>query len=273
MFSPKGVRDVHETKLTEARETVRVLKAGLEQLDRVEPHLCKLIHDEIEDLLRTSCPEYTSALAARGQKEDWRRCLERFAERVFDLLQALGSARNMACSGYAGNAQGYSQSAVQALVVAIGAAEKVESEVRFANQIAEAQVKILAESGFADAQRLPRLREVSYAVWVSTISSRSLSEAQIQFESLIADVKKLYESGIPHLSTQAEAADQGQGSLIANFLTEAWAQLRDEIAPLVKPDDTERSVADTEIMVVSLARQTALGRLTGAGDPGAAPTA
>ncbi len=31
--------------------------------------------------------------------------------------------------------------------------------------------------------------------------------------------------------------------------------------PLVNPDDTERSVSDSEGMVVSLARQTALGRL------------
>ena len=184
---------------------------------------------------------------------------------MYEFLQALGNARNMACTGYARATQAYSQSAVQAFVIAITAAQKVESEVLFANKIAEAQAAMYREAGFEAARPLPKLRVVSYAVWVSTIGSRSLNEAQMQFESLISDTKQLYEAGIVELIAQADAADQAQGSVIENFLETAWAQLRDEITPLVNPDDTERSVADSEIMVMSLAKQTALGRLADVG--------
>src|SRR6185369_12770788 len=148
LFSPKEKRDAYVAQVAEAQETVRLLRTGIEQLDRVEPHLRKLVHDEIEDLLRASCPEYVEALAAREQKADWRRCLERFAERMHEFVQALGNARNMACTGYARATQAYSQSAVQAFVIAITAAQKVEAEVQFANKVADAQAKMFQESGF-----------------------------------------------------------------------------------------------------------------------------
>ncbi len=261
LFTPKDKRNAYLAAVAEAEQTVRLLRTGVEQLDRVEPHLRKLVRDAIEDFLRASCPEYTTALAAREQKADWRRCLERFAERMHEFVQALGNARNMACTGYVRATQAFSQSAVQAFVIAIAAAQKVESEVQFANKVADAQARMFEEGGFANAHPLPRLREVSYAVWVSTIGSRSLTEAQMQFESLISDTKRLCETGITELCTQAEAADAGQGSMIENYLEAAWIQLREAVTPLVNPDDTERSVADSEIMVVELAKQTARGRL------------
>ena len=223
-----------------------------------------MLRDEIEDLLRAACPEYLQALAARQQKEDWRRCIQRFATRVYEFLQALGNARNMACTGYTRDRQVFSQAAVQGFVVAIAAAEKVEAEVAFANRIADLQERMFRECGL-DAPRLPLLKDTTYAVWVSTISSRALGEAQLQFDTIIADVRRLYEEGIPQLLTQAEAADQGHGSLIDNFLTTAWEQLREEVAVFVAPADTEASVASTERMLVELAKSTVHGRLKESG--------
>jgi hypothetical protein len=263
-FQAKEKRQAYETRLAEAKETVQMLRDGVAQLDRVEPHIRRMLRDEIEDLLRAACPEYLQALAARQQKEDWRRCIQRFATRVYEFLQALGNARNMACTGYTRERQVFSQAAVQGFVVAIAAAEKVESEVAFANRIADLQERMFRECGL-DAPPLPRLKDTTYAVWVSTISSRALGEAQLQFDTIIADVRRLYEEGIPQLLTQAEAADQGHGSLIDNFLTTAWEQLREEVAVFVAPADTEASVASTERMLVELAKGTVHGRLKESG--------
>lgn len=259
-FQSKEKRDAYEAQLAEAKETVQMLRDGVAQLDRVEPHISQMLRDEIEDLLRASCPEYVQALAAREQKEDWRRCLQRFAARVYEFLQALGNARNMACTGYTRERQVFSQAAVQGFVVAITAAEKVEAEVAFANRIADLQEKMFRESGF-DAERLPRLKDTTYAVWVSTISSRALGEAQMQFDTIISDVRTLFETGIPQMFAQAEAADLSQGSLIDNFLTTAWEQMREDVAGFVVPTDTEASVATTERMLVELAKNTVHGRL------------
>lgn len=267
-FQAKEKREAYEARVAEARETVQMLRDGVAQLDRVEPHIRRMLRDEIEDLLRAACPEYVQALAARAQKEDWRRCIQRFATRVYEFLQALGNARNMACTGYTRDRQVFSQAAVQGFVVAIGAAEKVEAEIGFANRIADLQEGMFRECGL-DAPRLPRLKDTTYAVWVSTISSRALGEAQMQFDTIIADVRALYEAGIPQLLAQAEAADQGHGSLIDNFLTTAWEQLREETACYVSAADTEASVATTERMLVDLAKGTVHGRLKESG--GTAP--
>jgi hypothetical protein len=259
-FQAKEKRDAYEAQLAEVRETAKMLRDGVGQLDRVEPHIRRMLRDEIEDLLRAACPEYVQALAAREQKEDWQRCMSRFAQRMHDFLQALGSARNMACTAYTRDRQVFSQAAVQGFVLAIGCAEKVEIEVRFANRIAELQQKMFQESGL-EAAALPRLPTTAFSVMVSTIASVSLAEAQLRFDAIIGEVRELYEKSIPEMMAQAESADSGHGSLIDNFLNLAWDQLREEVAPLIRPEDTEASVATTERMLVELAKSTVHGRL------------
>ena len=268
-FQSKDKRTAYEARLAEAKETVQMLSDGVAQLDRVEPHLRKMLRDEIEDLLRAACPEYVEALAARQQRDDWKRCIERFAQRVYEFLQALGSARNMACTGYTRERQMFSQAAVQGFVMAIGAAEKVESEVGFANRIADIQLKMFRESGL-DAAPLPKLPATTYAVWVSSLSSRSLAEVQLQFDTMIAQVRQLYETGVPQMLAQAQGADEQNATLIDNFLDTAWQQLRDEVVPFVNPADTEANVGATERMLIEQARKTLHGRLRDGG-PATAP--
>ncbi len=259
-FQAKEKRDAYEAQLAEVRETAKMLRDGIAQLDRVDPHIRRMLRDEVEDLLRVACPEYVQALAAREQKEDWKRCMNRFAQRMHDFLQALGSARNMACTAYTRDRQVFSQAAVQGFVLAIGCAEKVEIEVRFANRIAELQQKMFLESGL-EAPALPMLPTTAFSVVVSTIASVSLAEAQLRFDAIIAEVRDLYEKSIPQMLAQAETADSGHGSLIDNFLNLAWDQLREEVAPLVRPEDTEGNVASTERMLIELAKGTVHGRL------------
>jgi hypothetical protein len=256
----KEKRDAYEAQLVEVRETAKMLRDGIAQLGRVEPHIRRMLRDEVEDLLRVACPEYVQALAAREQKEDWKRCLSRFAQRIHDFLQALGSARNMACTAYARDRQVFSQAAMQGFVLAIGCAEKVEIEVRFANRIAELQQKMFLESGL-EAPALPQLPTTAFSTVVSAIASVSLTEAQLRFDAIIAEVRDLYEKSIPQMVAQADTADNGHGSLIDNFLNLAWDQLREEVAPLVRPEDTEANVASTERMLIEHARGTVHGRL------------
>ena len=66
---------------------------------------------------------------------------------------------------------------------------------------------------------------------------------------------------IPELRAQADYVDATQASDIHNFLLSAWDQFREEVAPEVLPADTEDSVAQTERMLLSQARNSVLGRL------------
>jgi hypothetical protein len=247
-------------RLATAQETVRILRNGLEVVERCEPHIKKMIEEEIENVLRNQCEEYVQALAARRQKDDWVRCLDRFAAMIFEFTRSLGNVRNVACSGYTRDTKVYSQAAVQAFMLAITAAQKVEAEIKFANKISSEQQRMLKENGF-DTRPLPRLPETGYAVWVSKISSLPLAEAQVQFDQLIEQTKKLYETGIPELRGQADNVEVSQGNEIHNFLLAAWEQFRAEVAPEIFSGDTESNVAQTERMLVASARMSVLGRL------------
>lgn len=256
----RRAKETYAARLAAAQETVTILRNGLQVIERCEPHIKKMIEEEIENVLREQCEEYVQALAARRQKEDWVRCLDRFAEKIFDFTRSLGNVRNVAVSGYVRDRQAYSQAAVQAFTLAIGAAQKVDEEIKFANKISHEQQRLLKQNGF-DTRPLPRLPETNYAVWVSKISALPLAEAQEQFDTLIVQTKKLYDSGIPELKSQGDNVEVVQGNEIHNFLLQAWDQFRAEIAPQIFSGDTEKNVAETERMLVDSARKGVFGRL------------
>lgn len=241
-------------------EELQPMRQCGQAMDRCQPHIQRMIEEEIELVLRDQCPEYVQALAARQQKEDWCRCLERFGVKIFEFTRALGNVRNLACSGYARATQAYSPGAVQAFVLAIEAGKAVEEEVRFANRIATMQREMFAENGF-NAESLPRLPETRYSEWTARIRTLALVEAQKQFEALIEETKRLHESGIPELRRQADQVDVSHQTEIHNFLLATWERFRAEVAPEIFPGDSEASVTETERMLTLQAKTSVLGRL------------
>ena len=243
-------RAEYEERLAAARRAVLELRNGMEVVDRVLPQVKKLIEEEIEDKLRAASPEYTRALAGRRQKEDWQRCLERFAEKIHAFTCALGNVRNHASSGYGRLANAYSAAAVQAFAEAVTAAQAVENEVKFANKVADEQTQLFLENGF-NLRPLPRLKETDYAAWVQRIAVLPLAEAQVQFEQLIEHAKKLFDAGIPALREQAAGVDQMQELEVHSFLLVAWERLRAEVAPEIFAGDTEHVAAETVEMFLA----------------------
>lgn len=253
-------REAYLSRLTEAQDAVQRLRERVDRVLRCEPHIARMIEDEIENLLREDCPDYIDALAAHRQKEDWLRCLERFSDKIAEFTRALGNVRNLACSGYVRHTQAYSPIAVQAFHVAYAAARQVEEEVRFANRISDAQFERFMANGI-DTRALPRLPETAFSAWVSRINSMPLDEAQVQFDTLIQTTKRLRETGVPELRVQADQVEIAQESDIRNYLCVAWEEFRAEVAPEIYPGDTERTVAETERMLVVAARSSVMGRL------------
>lgn len=255
-----GRKHHYQARLTAAQEAVNSLRERVELLDRCEPHIARRIEDAVEAILRESCPDYVEALAAQRQKEDWLRCLERFGTRIYEMTRALGNVRNLACSGYARHTHAYSAGALQAFQLAYDAALAVDQEVRFANQIAEAQVRRFRESGVV-ARSLPQLPDTDFPAWVSRIRGLRLTEAQQEFDALIEEAKRLYETGIAELRAQADQVEHEQEAEIRNFLLVAWDQFRREVAVEIFPGDTERVMEETGRMLEASARASVIGRL------------
>lgn len=253
-------REEYQAQLAKTEKVVEQLRHRMHMLDLCEPHIARMIEEEVEKTLRDDCPEYIQALAALRQKDDWLRCLERFGGKIFEFTRALGNVRNLACSGYARQSNVYSLGALQAFTLAYEAGQQVEEEVKFANQIAERQLQAFHANG-VETRSLPKLAETGYAEWVNKIKAMPLPEAQQQFDLLIETTKKLHEAGLPELKVQADQVEHLQGDDIKNFLHAAWEQFRGEVAPEIFPGDTERSVSTTEQMLTAAARTSVVGRL------------
>jgi hypothetical protein len=171
----------------------------------------------------------------------------------------LGNVRNVACSGYARKSNAYSQNAGQAFQLAIDAAQRVEEEVVFANKISDARSRIFIASGFK-ARPLPKLQSTGFAAWVARISALPLAEAQVQFDQLFEQTKKLYEIGLPELHAQAEAIDGAQTNEVHSSLFVLWEQFRAQLAPEIFPGDTERIIEETAKLLPDNAGNTVAGR-------------
>ncbi len=249
-----------DARLAAVTDAARAMRERIDLLDRCQAHVARKTEDAIEHLLREACPEYVNALAAQRQKEDWLRCLARFGARIFELTRALGNVRNLACSGYDRYAGDYSAGALQAFIVAYAAAEAVEEEVSFANQIADAQQRIFRENGI-NTRALPHIEETEFAKWVDRIKGLRLAEAQEEFDRLIERTRQVYETGIGELRVQAEHVQHEQDADIHNFLMVAWEQFRAEITPQIFSGDTERVAHETAQLLAAEARLSVTGRL------------
>jgi hypothetical protein len=60
-------REEYQSSLAKTEKTVEQLRHRMQMLDLCEPHIAKMIEEEIEKTLRGDCPEYIQALAAWEQ--------------------------------------------------------------------------------------------------------------------------------------------------------------------------------------------------------------
>lgn len=245
LMAGKAKQEQHQQELAGLRQARDLLRAGLDQLERVEAHLAKLLLGEAENYCRAVYPEYVRGLAIRKHQADWLQWLERFSGKVADLTRALGNLRNTVCAGYSREQHTYSPFAIQALPPARQGALDVEAEIKFANEIAALQEQVLGEVG-VQAPSVPRMPEANYSRRVEEIMLLPLPEAQPEFDRIIDEVKQLQMEGIPHLREQANEAGHSQDEIIDGFVALRLDEMRQQIAPTIDPAETDESVADSE---------------------------
>ena len=253
-------REEYLERLAGVRHAVSRLRRGMEAIEHMEPSVKKLLEEQIEEVLREDSPEYAEALAARGQNDDWGRCLERFGGKIQELARALENGRNQAGSGFGRLAYGSSNGAKQTITLALEAATAVETEVKLANKIADSQAGTYLDNGFA-IRALPRLAEFDYADGVKKISELPPAEGQKKIDELIEQTKKLGETAIAELKAQAENVDHLQEIEIHHYLLTVWERYRAEVAPQIYAGDTEKIVAETESLLMAKAQPSVMGRL------------
>lgn len=215
---------------SEAR--LRELQQAIEQTSRQQQEVLTAIENELETFLRRTSPEYRKGLAAAQLVDDVRRCLDRFAEITRAFIRSLGVARNQMSAGFDRDSGNYRDSALDRIRDAIQAAEALEADIAFFNQIGSQYDETVRNSAFEETH-LPRLEPHPYADQVRELPLLPIAEAQQRIISLLQQCEHMVAAGLHQKLSEVTAVEserqrQGRGFLhsfmrmLQDYAQESW---------------------------------------------------
>ena len=220
---PKETRMAFQVAAKDTTADLSAIDHALEVNKRLCAHLRARSEELLEKWLRTHCDEYRLGLAAGHFAVDWENSLTRFTEHAQAFIQALGSARNMAPTGY-DHARGmFTPGTYEAISHCHAAALKVEAEIVATNAIAEEHDKLLGKTVFNDP--MPRLVPEPYAAVVAQIASLPPVAAQTEFNRVIAAVEDLITRELGALRNRVRESSHEHAGRTNSYVRDAWNQL------------------------------------------------
>ncbi|MFA6959539.1 MAG: hypothetical protein WC205_02175 [Opitutaceae bacterium] len=212
---------------------------------RLTAHLRAQSEDLLEKWLRVHCDEYRLGLASGHYLTDWENALDRFTDNARLFIQALGSARNMAPAAYDHVKGVFSQSTYNAIDIAQSAALKVEGEIVATNAIATEHDNFLGTTVFKDP--MPRLVLEPYAAVVAKIASLPPTNAQTEFNRVIAAVEDLLSRELVALRARVRTSAEDHVGRTHSYVREAWNQLYAHAAAhSIEPEQVTAVIEQTE---------------------------
>lgn len=219
-------REISATIKT-TRTELEKIEASRATLDRVIAQLLPPLMEQTETHVRAECPEFLRGLATGTDFADWSQAIERFQRKIDDYLRALGTARNMVTSGFNSKEKRISQSADEALGLAILAASELEEETAFINKVADAHQTAVANTPQAKAV-LPRVPVARFREWTERLRQMSnIPEMQAEFTRILSMCEMLQSTGVLALDDAVKRAGQEHSDLSRGFVMDYLGRLRD----------------------------------------------
>jgi hypothetical protein len=219
-------REISATIKTTRTELEKV-EASLATLDRVIAQLLPPLMEQTETHVRAECPEFLKGLATGNDFADWSQAIGRFQRKIDDYLRALGTARNMVTAGFDFKEKRISQSADEALALAMLAASELEEETAFINKVADAHQTAVANTPQAKAV-LPRVPVARFREWTERLRQMaSVPEMQAEFTRILSMCEMLQSTGVLALDDAVKRAGQEHSDLSRGFVMEYLGRLRD----------------------------------------------
>lgn len=242
---PRDTRAAFKEAASGTAADLSALEKALFVNERLSEHLKKRSTEMLEKWLRTHCDEYRVGLAAGHFAQDWEQALDRFTEQARMFVRVLGAARNTAPAGYDTQRGIFSATAYEAMKLAHEAALRVEAEIMATNAIAEEHDRMVGKTVFNDP--MPRLANEPYAAVVGHIVSMLPTEAQAEFNRVIAVVDDLIGRELEILRNRVRYSGREHDGRIKSYVDDAWSQLHvHAVAHSVDLRHLETVVAQTE---------------------------
>lgn len=198
-----------------AQETMVALHAVIE----------KALNEELERHVRTVSPAYLRGLAALDNLEAWPALIERLAEKMTGLLNALGMARNMASSGYDWQKRTFSLSASEAIETAKAAARELDELIFVVNGRSDRhQLEVLNTPQAAAV--LPRVPVVGFEVRIERVRSLGIADVQAEFNRILEMCGMLASTGLMGLREATERVAVVHAEASRTYLKTYLGQLR-----------------------------------------------
>ena len=242
---PKDTRVAFKAATTDTEADMSTIERALFINGKLSEHLCLRSKELLEKWLRDNCEEYRTGLAAGHFSMDWEQSLDRFTEHARTFVRVLGSARNTAPAGYDHVRNAFSAAAYEAIKIAHAAALRVEVEIVATNAIAEEHDRLVGKTVFNDP--MPRLVHEPYAAVVGHIVGLSPTDAQTEFNRVIAAVDDLINRELDILRNRVRYSGREHEGRTQSYIDDAWNQLHAHaVAYSVDIEHLEAVVAQTE---------------------------
>jgi hypothetical protein len=230
----------------EARQTRDLLRAAIQETDRIREKLHHQIEYELEQHLREFNPEYRAGLEANAFLLDLDRCLAYFRKHILQLRKEVGVLRNTICSGYDRDRRTYSEAACKAYEATRPVAEKVQNDVRFFNELRDKH-KALVSGGRFEAVTLPEIPEGNYTERIDEIMDREVASAIPLFPELLWELENLDHVEIEEIREGIQRATQEHEECKRSFVAETWEQVNSFARESwVVPEELQAAVEELE---------------------------
>lgn len=242
---PKETRVAFQVAAKDTSADLTVIDHALAVNKRLCDHLRVSSEEMLEKWLRAHCEEYRLGLAAGHFSVDWEHALIRFTEHAHKFIHALGTARNMASTGYDRVRGIFSAGTYEAISLAHAGALQVEAEIAAINAVAQEHDRLLGKTVFNDP--MPRLVHEPYAAVVAQIASLPAMVAQAEFNRVIAAIEDLIHRELGTLRNRVRESAQQHIGRTETYVRNAWNQLHAHaVAHSVDPEHINAVVAQTE---------------------------
>jgi hypothetical protein len=180
---------------------------------------------ELDSYVRAVSPAYERGLMALNNLVSWPALLDRLALKLAGLLSALGSARNMASSGYDWQRRTFSSTALEAISRARAAAQELDETVLLVNNQSDRHQLEILNTPHAAAV-LPRVPVVGFEARIARVQSLTIPEVQAEFDRVLEMCGMLESTGLKGLREATERVAATHSELSRAYLETYLKQLR-----------------------------------------------
>lgn len=224
-FLPTIGRPDELAAIEAARTELETAASAMATMIKLHGIIDATLATEVERHVRSVAPAYQRGMDAIANIEAWPGLVDKFAEKLSVLFNALGAARNMAASGYDWQNRTFSRAAQEAIDHAKAAAHDLDAWIFVLNGRADRHQMDVHNTPQAAAV-LPRVPVVGFEVRIERVRTLGIADVQAEFNRILEMCGLLASTGVSGLREARERAIVTHADASREYLRTYLGQLR-----------------------------------------------